>query len=49
VSLYYKFNRFNSDPQERFTGEGVVEVVDAGGAWRITAFDVIWQAGSLTR
>ena len=42
VSLYYQFTRLDGQSHERWGGEGVVEVVDTDGSWKVSDFDVIW-------
>jgi len=42
VSLYYQFTLLDGQPHARWGGEGVVEVVDTGGSWKASNFDVIW-------
>jgi len=47
VSLFYQFTRFDSMPHERWTGEGMFEVVETDGAWKASAFDIEWLEGWL--
>jgi hypothetical protein len=42
VSLSYQFTRLDGQPVERWGGEGVVEVVETGGSWKASSFDVVW-------
>jgi hypothetical protein len=40
ISLFYQFTPLNSQPHERWAGEGMVEVVNTDGVWKASAFDV---------
>ena len=42
IRLYYAFRRLGTNPLPDFSGEGVVELVDAEGGWKVVDFDVIW-------
>jgi hypothetical protein len=42
VSLYYQFTRFDDRPYQRWKSEGIAEVVEINGTWKVSSFDVIW-------
>lgn len=42
VSLYYQYTRFDYKPYERWESEGIIQVVEINGTWKVSYFDVIW-------
>jgi hypothetical protein len=42
VDLYYQFTRLKGEPVPRWSGEGVVEVVETKDGWKASHFDVVW-------
>lgn len=42
ILLYYQFTRFDDKPYDRWGSEGMAEVVEINGRWKVSSFDVIW-------